>query len=781
MIKKLLPFTLLALFFIFSGCKKKDDDDDNNPPPAGPTQVWDNVIVADYTTLVLDATQSDFANGVYVFYYYGNESNPLQTGDVVVGEEGDGFIRRITSVTNNGIVYTCQTEQANMEDVFKTGTFSFYGNMDDMTPGKKEAVQAGFSYSMGNLVLYNQGPLKVEVLSGNISMEPTFYFDFGFNENGITKFQCQQYTEAYAANAQMKITATQAITPLTKSDVLASYTKHITFNVPVGQIVIPVKIRIDMKWIADYSVNIASAYTGTANFGTSGSYNVGVMYNNSQWQSIYELNNTPVFNYTQSGTVSTTFNYAWRPEITVKLYGVVGPVANILAPTAAIKGTVASPALDWDLKAEGWLKTTLGADVSILGNTLASFGPAVFETEKLIYRKPDKIERTSGDNQTGEPNQPLPQPIKVRVLDSQGAPQKDVPVYFAVTSGGGSISPTSILTDANGYAEASWTLGQQQVGIQYCTANAKYGDGTPVNYAPTEFAAFAGIAADFSASETNIDEGDAVNFTDQSSGNPDTWQWSFPGGSPSSSTAQNPSGITYNNAGTYDVSLTVSNGTGNNTETKYGYITVNDTTNGCDGSSSFTDPRDGQTYSIVQIGNQCWFAENLRYAGSIAHPDNAGWAAIYNNGSTTAAWGNYADNPANDTIYGKIYNWYAAQSVTLCPNGWHTPSIAEWQVLIDYLGGVDVAGGAMKATTSWDTNEGATNSSGFTALGGGERSINGIYSNIGFYTQFWSSTEYNINYAGAITLNHGTPHVGITNPSLGVLKAYGFYCRCVRD
>nr|MDA3865931.1 GEVED domain-containing protein [Salinivirgaceae bacterium] len=79
--------------------------------------------------------------------------------------------------------------------------------------------------------------------------------------------------------------------------------------------------------------------------------------------------------------------------------------------------------------------------------------------------------------------------------------------------------------------------------------------------------------ANFSANATTITAGASVSFTDQSTNNPTAWAWSFDGATPSTSTTQNPT-VTYNTAGTYQVSLTVSNGTGNDTETKYSYITV---------------------------------------------------------------------------------------------------------------------------------------------------------------------------------------------------------------
>ncbi|GAA3575791.1 LamG-like jellyroll fold domain-containing protein [Snuella lapsa] len=84
--------------------------------------------------------------------------------------------------------------------------------------------------------------------------------------------------------------------------------------------------------------------------------------------------------------------------------------------------------------------------------------------------------------------------------------------------------------------------------------------------------------ADFISNLTSIEEGNSVDFSDVSTGNPTSWLWSFQGGSPSSSMVQNPS-VTYAVAGTYNVTLTATNDEGDDTITKIGFITVVATSN----------------------------------------------------------------------------------------------------------------------------------------------------------------------------------------------------------
>ena len=82
------------------------------------------------------------------------------------------------------------------------------------------------------------------------------------------------------------------------------------------------------------------------------------------------------------------------------------------------------------------------------------------------------------------------------------------------------------------------------------------------------------LTANFTASATNVSLGQSINFTDTSEGMVSSWSWTFEGATPSTSTAQNPTGITYNTPGDYDVTLTVTGPGGTQTVTKENYIHV---------------------------------------------------------------------------------------------------------------------------------------------------------------------------------------------------------------
>ena len=136
-------------------------------------------------------------------------------------------------------------------------------------------------------------------------------------------------------------------------------------------------------------------------------------------------------------------------------------------------------------------------------------------------------------------------------------------------------------------------------------------------------------------------------------------------------------------------------------------------------SESFTDPRDGKSYDVVQIGSQTWMAENLNYEveGS-ACPEG--------------------DN-RNCSKYGRLYNWDMAR--TVCPEGWRLPDSADFEKLISAAGGAEVAGYALKSTSGWFKKGNGSDDHGFNALPAGYRQSNGKFDGIGGYAHIWSAVE----------------------------------------
>ncbi|NQU86204.1 MAG: fibrobacter succinogenes major paralogous domain-containing protein [Mariniphaga sp.] len=215
------------------------------------------------------------------------------------------------------------------------------------------------------------------------------------------------------------------------------------------------------------------------------------------------------------------------------------------------------------------------------------------------------------------------------------------------------------------------------------------------------------------------------------------------------------------------------------------------------GTSGVTDI-DGNTYNTVQIGTQCWMNENLKtttYNNGTPIPNvtsNSAWSNL-----TTGAYVWYNNDITWKDLYGGLYNWYATVDPNgLCPSGWHVPTNDEWTALTDYIGGTgsphgnelkscrqvnSPLGGGCNTTEHprWSENNThyGTDDYGFSGLPGGFRLNDGAFYNIGYYGDWWSSTEsssYNA-WGRNLLYNYGSVGVNYYN------KPSGFSVRCLRD
>ena len=220
------------------------------------------------------------------------------------------------------------------------------------------------------------------------------------------------------------------------------------------------------------------------------------------------------------------------------------------------------------------------------------------------------------------------------------------------------------------------------------------------------------------------------------------------------------------------------------------------------GTSTISD-FDGNAYSTVKLGGQCWMAENLR----TTHYSNGDPIDL---GATTSTTIPYRYNPASDSTnvstYGYLYNWAAVMNGAtsseanpsgvqgICPTGWHVPSDAEWTALKEYVSsqsqyvcGSNSAniGKALASTTGWDsststacgvgTTQSTNNASGFNARPAGNYYASGG-NGFGYYGNFWTTTETSGN-AYSYNLSYTSPSLNRSNSG----EASGFSVRCVRD
>ncbi len=219
-----------------------------------------------------------------------------------------------------------------------------------------------------------------------------------------------------------------------------------------------------------------------------------------------------------------------------------------------------------------------------------------------------------------------------------------------------------------------------------------------------------------------------------------------------------------------------------------GMVIFNTTTNGLEVKSSngwvLLTPSNAVSLSTVVIGTQQWTDKNLdvlTYRNGDLIPqvkDPTTWAAL-----TTGAWCYFNNDPSGfGAIYGKLYNWYAVNDPRgLAPQGWHIATYDEWATLSTTLGGTAVAGSKLKTsgTSRWvSPNTGATNESGFSALPGSYRDIDGRFLNFtGQSGYWWTAKEFNTSNAFYYFLNNTIENLLWGNEN----KKRGFSVRIIRD
>jgi uncharacterized protein (TIGR02145 family) len=187
-------------------------------------------------------------------------------------------------------------------------------------------------------------------------------------------------------------------------------------------------------------------------------------------------------------------------------------------------------------------------------------------------------------------------------------------------------------------------------------------------------------------------------------------------------------------------------------------------------------------YESVVICKQIWMTKNLdvdHYRNGDSIPevkDYNEWANL-----SIGAWCYYNNDSLMSSIYGKLYNWYAVNDPRgLAPKGWYIPSDLEFSELVKCLGGDTIAGGKLKEVGSlhWDNpNEGATNTSSFTALPGGIRNEVGGFYWKGYSCSLWSSTLFDKSHAYVYGL-FSTDDAIVRGYSI---KLYGLSVRCIKE
>jgi uncharacterized protein (TIGR02145 family) len=223
---------------------------------------------------------------------------------------------------------------------------------------------------------------------------------------------------------------------------------------------IPVVFTLALGLDAEY--NIAHDGPGTASFDEHAeiAFTSSQTWNNGQWTQDVQLSGANGFNAIESsGTCNSTFAFDLVPHLELRVFGVPVRSGNMRSFTS-LQSFASATSSDWNMDADAHSALTLSEeDFSVLSSTVAGFDDLTFENGHNTISTPSQLELVSGGNQIGFANQSLAIPIVVRVTDSQGHPQFNVPLQIAASEGNAMDSVSTLITDANGLVQLQWSFG----------------------------------------------------------------------------------------------------------------------------------------------------------------------------------------------------------------------------------------------------------------------------------------------------------------------------------
>lgn len=666
----------------------------------------------------------------------------LTTGNVIVIDaDTSGFLRKIVNVRDDDGTIVLETVQAYLNEIFVEADFKLNTEFIEpsttlkSTSSTQEIIEAltdekGYIHpvkviyfdktgilntksaleyksnsdesidlmdyynDLSDTDLYgNEGDNKrLYIDEGHVSFAADAVFEFDFIDGGrideVTKIKIGDIN-----SFKFYIDAQAGFKTLLALDLNDDYSKDDTkklFDFPKAIVkflvppAVPIWITFDCDVYGRYDFNADASLHADWGFESNHSLQAGGLFERSSNAF------SPINEYVSQDTifplkleeveVNASARFEIYPRVDIKLYGVIGPYAEVVpfvdaGYNAAYQSQTTSAGtesfLAWNSNIDLGLDFRLGVDLRFLGYN-KDFGPTVINAFNTpLWRSPEALELLTDLPNEADAGSVVS--LTFKVTDLLNLP---VPLCYVYIEGDGSFNKQLEKTDINGEVTIDWTLGN--AGENNVTAFIYNAEKTILNQ--------------LQSSVTAISTGD-------------------------------------------------------------------DGTTG-----TFTDPRDGQTYTTIEIGNQVWMAENLNY-------------------ETSDSWW-YDNSFANGDIYGRLYTWDAA--LNACPSGWNLPSDEDWKIMEMALGmsqteaddtvnrGTD-EGMKMKSTSGWYKDGNGTNSSGFNALPGGGGS--GLFYYLGSYCYLWSSSEYSSTFAWGRGLSYESVQVYRYASD----KPAGFSVRCLKD
>lgn len=481
-------------------------------------QYYDKIVVVDATDSIL-STQAQLDNGEYTIRFSDSTLN-IVPQTILIGIIGNGFMRRVETISKDSNIYTMTTSQAKLEDIITKGgleigqlyniesvsqslkvkgynklsklptradlktnenlkTGSHYFIIDNsietplngVTATKVNARKVSFEnqpsafkdeefsiqYNFDGTKLYDENGIKA-TLDGNIIFKPNVVGDVDIDWWGREITNAKIGVDNASLNFKSKLTIeASASGTFEREDIKLGPALHTNLVIVIGGV--PTLIQIKTQLNFGVKVIASGDATYVNEFEKTYKVNAGVKYESGMWNNYFDESETSAMhhNLTVKGSVTTSLDLG--PIIYFTINGLAGPYVDTKMTSDLTLCASTQNLQDFNWQADAYLgaKLTLGIHSYMFKKELFDFHKT-WENRKLFNEKyPYMLEYISGNNQQYTIGTPLEVPLKIRMLSMYGIPANGILTTFEALDNCGNVSQSQVFTDADGYAETIFT------------------------------------------------------------------------------------------------------------------------------------------------------------------------------------------------------------------------------------------------------------------------------------------------------------------------------------
>lgn len=275
------------------------------------------IVLDEFPTISLDEIWGDI-----VSFFTGGEATPFEVGDIIVGSDGGGFLRRVTAIDQDQGLVTTETELASLAEAIDDGSLSGEVTFlpEDFRRSKVPLVKADdIVINLNNITLYSKDGLTLSISHGSLSYAPHVVLNANFNDHRLTGFTA--LTEGdLILDLNLRLTASGGQNFSWETEIFNPIVKPFVFY--IGPV--PVAGTASLRIPFGVTANIGAAASAESGFDTTTHICLGMQLNDGQWTNLSSFGD-PITNahplvITLSSSAGVTVYV--RPAVGLNLYGV---------------------------------------------------------------------------------------------------------------------------------------------------------------------------------------------------------------------------------------------------------------------------------------------------------------------------------------------------------------------------------------------------------------------------------------------------------------------------